>query len=79
MRLEWLAKEAAEWAIVCRYLVATRVRVSSAESSAALKPTDWQICETTVLAMANQNSDGIVVVFVVVVVRAFAFDFMVVL
>jgi hypothetical protein len=75
MRPECLAKEPAEWAMACRYLVATRVRVSSAESWVALKPTDWQICETAVLAMASQKSDGnvVVVFFIVVVVRVFAF------
>lgn len=66
-------REAVKWAIACMYLVDTRVRVSSAESWVALKPTNQQICENTVLAMANQNSVGIVVV------RACAFHFIIVL
>ena len=50
---------AAKEAMVWRYLVATWVRVSRAEGWVALKPTDWQICDTAILAMANENSDGV--------------------
>ena len=58
VRLEVLAKEEADLAIASRYLVATTVRALSAESWVALYPTDWQICDTAILAMANENSDG---------------------
>ena len=56
--LEVLAKEEADLAMASRYLVATTVRALSVESWVALYPTDWQIYETAILAMANENSDG---------------------
>ena len=57
VRLEVLAKEEADLAMASRYLVATMVKSLSAESWVALYPTDWQICETAILGMANENSD----------------------
>ena len=58
VRLEVLAKAEADLAMASRYLVATTVRALSAESWVTLYPTDWQICDTAILAMANENSDG---------------------
>ena len=56
--LEVLAKEETDLAMASRYLVATTVRALSAKSWVALYPTDWQIYEIAILAMANENFDG---------------------
>lgn len=73
VRLELLAKRVADLAMAWRYLVATRVSVSRAESWVVLKPTDRQIWETAILAIACENSDGVVVVDDDVAVWNFAF------
>lgn len=59
VRLEEAAAEEAEEAMAWRYLVARWVRVSRAERWVAMKPTDRQICDTAILATANENSDGV--------------------
>lgn len=59
VRLALAAYEAEALAMSSRYSVATWVRVSRAESCVTLKPIEWQIWETAILAMAVENSDGV--------------------
>lgn len=75
-RLAAAAKAEEDLAMAWRYFVATRVRVSRAESWVDLKPTYWQICETAILATAKQKSDGDSAVGLgVAIVGGFDFDF----
>lgn len=79
VRLAFAAYEAEALAMSSRYSVATWVRVSRAESCVTLKPIEWQIWETAILAMAVENSDGVAFSGVVItgfgVFRFLGFEF----